>query len=57
MRAFRLDIDPRASARRDRERHVLFASAAVSDRARVLAAVPCVDGDDDRPIVNARERP
>ncbi len=44
----RLGVDERLESARDRERHVLLAGAAPADRTRVLAAVPGIDGDDDR---------
>ena len=45
-----LAIDEGLEPARDGERHVLLARAAASARARILAAVPRVDRDDDEPV-------
>ena len=41
-------VEFRLKATRDGERHVLFVSAAAALGARILAAMTCVDGDDER---------
>jgi hypothetical protein len=41
-------VELRLQAARDGERHVLFIDAAAALGARILAAMPCVDGDDQR---------
>ena len=40
-------VDRRGEPLRDRERHVLFARAAAPERTGILAAVACVDGNDE----------